>query len=213
MIRIISVLQHGNFFLFFEKKGRWCSTKKKNAKTRHKTGGGLQLTGVWAKKWKGQEFFLFFAWPHAHLSISPYIKSPSSIRLIAIHFRIRLFDSVTDLCDVGTKKKQLNGRYRVYICWFQPTNVLKGRQRLFLSFFGRRIFFSFVLLRRLPGGGRMLLNRWGGPRTRRANAGAKRALRSFFLSTCAVDSLSFISLNILNRCTQQTRWSTHLLTI
>ena len=87
--------------------------------------------------------FFFFAWPHAHLSISPYIKSPSSIRLIAIHFRIRLFDSVTDLCDVGTKKKQLNGRYRVYICWFQPTNVLKGRQRLFLSFFGRRIFFFF----------------------------------------------------------------------
>ena len=90
---------------------------------------------------RDKNFFFFFAWPHAHLSISPYIKSPSSIRLIAIHFRIRLFDSVTDLCDVGTKKKQLNGRCRVYICWFQPTNVLKGRQRLFLSFFGRRIFF------------------------------------------------------------------------
>ena len=134
MIRIISVLQHGNFFLFFEKKGRWCSTKKKNAKTRHKTGGGLQLTGVWAEKWKGQEFFLFFAWPHAHLSISPYIKSPSSIRLIAIHFRIRLFDSVTDLCDVGTKKKTIKRKMScVYL--LIPTNKRFKRKTTAFPFF------------------------------------------------------------------------------
>ena len=158
--------------------------------------------------------FFFFAWPHAHLSISPYIKSPSSIRLIAIHFRIRLFDSVTDLCDVGTKKKTIKRKMScVYL--LIPTNKRFKRKTTAFPFFlwPSDFFFSFVLLRRLPGGGRMLLNRWGGPRTRRANAGAKRALRSFFLSTCAVDSFSFISLNILNRCTQQTRWSTHLLTI
>ena len=90
--------------------------------------------------------FFFFAWPHAHLSISPYIKSPSSIRLIAIHFRIRLFDSVTDLCDVGTKKKTIKRKMScVYL--LIPTNKRFKRKTTAFPFFlwpSDFFFFRFV---------------------------------------------------------------------
>ena len=83
---------------------------------------------------RDKNFFFFFAWPHAHLSISPYIKSPSSIRLIAIHFRIRLFDSVTDLCDVGTKKKTIKRKMScVYL--LIPTNKRFKRKTTAFPFF------------------------------------------------------------------------------